>query len=101
MFSSLGVNFSFNKEILEERYVVRRLMSYGVPSSGDLSRDKTLLKKIESGQLEVVNSVNEAKTELYAESTDYEQTNQSNVLEESKIGAEQLGILNKLRLGLV
>lgn len=104
MFSFSGVNFCANKDELEWRYIIRRLMAYGVPSSGDLATDKQLLQKVERGALEPVQGTKETKVENFVENVDYVQNSQNNelsLLAEQKTGAEQLGILNKLKLGLI
>ena len=105
MLSSLGLNsLSFNQEELEQRYVIRRLMSYGVTPSGDIVKDKQILRKIENGELEPVQASQKSKVDNFTENADYSQTQVSPAranMEESRIGADNLGILNKLKLGLL
>ena len=100
MISSLGVNFSFNKDLMEERYIIRRLMALGIPSTGDIASDKALLKKVEAGLIKPVDEIHNTKAENIADNIDTKQ-NSIQALESEKIGAEQLGILNKLKLGLI
>ena len=104
MLSFLGVSFHGNKEEYELRYIMRRLMAYGVSPSGDLTKDKQTLKKIEKGELEPVTATHNTKVENFVENLDNKQTEnipELITLNEERIGAEQLAILNKLKLGLV
>ena len=105
MLSSLGLNsLSFNQEELEQRYIIRRLMSYGVTPSGDIVKDKQTLRKLESGELEPIEAKQGGKVDNFSEKTDYSQSLDSSErasMEESKLGADNLGILNKLKLGLL
>ena len=101
MLSSLGVNFyNFNNREREEQYIIRRLMAYGIPASGDFTKDKALLKKVETLGLDHISATKEIKTENYTENTDYIQSEQVPIINEYK-GAEQISILNRLKLGLI
>ena len=80
-------------------------MSYGVPPTGDITSDKQILKRIEAGEtfLPVISTQN-TDTRQYTGASEYSQNNydeQLTKLETERPGAEQLGILMKLRLGLV
>lgn len=104
MFSYLGVSFHCNKEEMELRYIMRRLISYGASPTGDLTKDKQTLKKIERGELQPVQETFETKVENLTENTDYKQAEyiaELIPLTEERKGAEQLAILNKLKLGLI
>ena len=102
-----SLNFSvckYEEEMQQLLYVKRRLRAYGVPPTGDLEADKQLLAKVERGDLKPVVGVVESKTENFTLNTDYKQQEYSPdvvKMESERKGAEQLGILMKLRLGLV
>ncbi len=106
MFLSLsGISFYNHNEEIEAKYIARCLMSYGVPASGDLTTDKRLLKRIESGEmlLPVVSSQG-TETKQYTGATEYSHNQydeQLTRLESERSGAEQLGVLMKLQQGLI
>lgn len=94
----------FEEELQQHLYIKRRLSSFGVPSTGDLNTDKQLLQKLERGELKPVEGVVQTNTENFTLNTDYKQqehTPEVAKLEEERLGAEQLSILMKLRLGLL
>ncbi len=101
MLSGIGINSATNEDDIKWRYIIRRLMSYGVTSTGDFASDKHLLQKVERGQLPPIAEIQPPKTENFTQNTDYSEDNEQNHLEIQRTGAEQLGILMKLRLGLL
>ena len=103
MFSSVsGINFYRYDELLEAKYVARKLMFYGVPSTGDLTSDKQILKRIEAGERTLpVASAGNTNTEQYTGGAEYSSNLEQAKLETERTCAEQLGILMKLRLGLI
>ena len=100
MLSGIGLGLNPNNEELQWRYIIRRLMSYGLTSTGNIDSDKHLLEKIESGKVPAITETSPPKIEIYTETTDYNDSEQTN-LELQRTGAEQLGMLIKLRLGLL
>ena len=100
---SLGINSHFNDEEQLHRYIIRRLMAYGLTSSGDFYKDKQLLAKIERGQLQPITQSTTSNTENFVLNTEDNAPTQSpnENFEITRQGAEQLGILMKLRLGLI
>ena len=101
MLSGISINFPKNEDDIHWRYIIRRLMSYGVTSTGDFASDKQLLQKVESGQIPPITETTASKTENYTQNSDYSENSGQNNLEVQRTGAEQLGILMKLRLGLL
>lgn len=105
MFSSVsGISFYRYDDELEAKYLARRLMSYGIPPTGDVTTDKQLLKKVEAGAaLQPVESTRRAETEMFTGGTEYSQNinPEHTALETERPGAEQLSLLMKLRLGLI
>lgn len=100
MLSGIGLSLNLTNEELYWRYIIRRLMSFGIPSSGDFATDKQILQKIESGKISAITEISAPKSENYTENTDYNDSEQTN-LELQRTGAEQLAMLIKLRLGLL
>ena len=100
MLSGIGFSLNPNDEELQWRYIIRRLMSYGLTSTGNLNSDKHLLQKVERGQIPAITETTPPKTENFTENSDSTNIEQT-TLELERKGAEQLGILIKLRLGLL
>ena len=102
-----SLNFSvckYEEELQQLLYIQRKLRAYGVPSTGNLETDKQLLAKVERGDIKPVVGTVESNTENFTLNTDYKQqeiTPEITKMEEDRNGAEQLGILMKLRLGLI
>lgn len=105
MFLSVsGISFYKYDDELEAKYVARRLMSYGIPPSGDLTSDKQTLKKLEAGEkILPVEKTEQTNTELHTGAT--ERSNNSDdqlaILNQERNGANQIAILMKLKHGLL
>lgn len=104
MFSLSFSVCKYEEDIQMARYVQARLRAYGIPPTGNIDVDKQLLSQVERGELKPVVGVVKSDTENFTLNTDYKQqeyTPEITKLETERQGAEQLGILMKLRLGLI